>query len=668
MNISTKTLVLCLCIAFLTTLSVFVIAENRTKLTLTKEIKKGLRERASSVLTSVDRFIYERQHDVHDAALLQQFNKCTDVIDSLECQKIIEVIQNEHPVYETFSFFDTNRVRLADSKKKSLYEQHGYKTYWKDMLEKGSAFDISISESLGRPVMHFGESVKNGDGKIIGYLVARVSIDFLYEVFEEAAHFSTQSNVSINLINKDGVLLFSNDDSHQVLKDTLNILNNIKDVQNAQGQGVMYETEEKLTYILHEEGYYDYKGNDWFVVFTVDKEKLFTPLGELHNQLLILFAIIVVVITLITYFFARNITSPLKKLAHLINDYRSGNYAVRAKVPKTSDESNALAISFNEMADEINEQRKIQEEINDVLKYQVKELTTHRDLIKDQNKLIRSSIRYAKNIQNSILPRASLLNNEYYEIAVFYRPLDVVGGDFYLVEQLRNDDSTTSFYIAVVDCTGHGVPGAFMTLIAQNLISNSIKKYHRYKIGEILAHLNMEVRTFLKQDSSEALVNDGFDIGLLRFTPVRGTLEYAGAYRPLLIKKQHQELETIKADRISIGGGELDFKPVIYNSYEFEVKEGDEYYLFTDGVTDQFDEKNTRKFSSKRLKRVLNSLEEKSLQEKVKNFASGVFEWKGSNDQTDDMLFLGLKIKSGESQLKKRKQAKVKDLALSQEV
>jgi tetratricopeptide (TPR) repeat protein len=256
-------------------------------------------------------------------------------------------------------------------------------------------------------------------------------------------------------------------------------------------------------------------------------------------------------------------------------------------------------------------------------------------LVETQHKNITDSITYAKRIQQAMLPSIELIKEIIPQSFVLYKPKDVVSGDFYAFEQKGNN-----VILAAVDCTGHGVPGAFMSLIGHNLLTEVIVERKISKSSQILEQLNKEVRKALKQDKNDT--RDGMDLVLCNIDFTKGILEYAGANRPLWILKENGSFLEIKGTKASIGGHTTVGQP--FENHVIEIQKGDSIFLMSDGFVDQFGGPEEKKFMTKKLKETLIGIKHLSMDEQH-NKLDNIFEnWKGKLEQLDDVLVIGIKV------------------------
>lgn len=259
--------------------------------------------------------------------------------------------------------------------------------------------------------------------------------------------------------------------------------------------------------------------------------------------------------------------------------------------------------------------------------------------IEEKNQDITESIQYARRIQQSILPDAEKITQAFPDIMVLYLPKDIVSGDFYWYEQVGS-----KAYIAAIDCTGHGVPGAFMSVMAYNLLNQTINEHKNATPDQILNNLDMLVQRALKQQKDkEGASRDGMDVAMCCYDRETGKLHYSGAMRPLFYKRGEEILE-LKGDKFPIGGGQHDNK--LFTLQTVDVQKGDIFFIFSDGLVDQFGGDNTRKYTPKRLRaQLLAALGNNgSSLAHVHDFMLNDFnQWRGTNTQLDDVVLIGFK-------------------------
>jgi serine phosphatase RsbU (regulator of sigma subunit) len=271
--------------------------------------------------------------------------------------------------------------------------------------------------------------------------------------------------------------------------------------------------------------------------------------------------------------------------------------------------------------------------------------------IEEKNKSITDSILYSKHIQDVCLPSKQLKDQLFGQIFILFQPKDIVSGDFYWYNEKNGKK-----LIAACDCTGHGVPGALMSMIGNNILNRIVNEKGLTSPEEVLNRLNYEIRKTLKQEE-QSESKDGMDIALLTFNSDT-EVEYAGANRPLWVVRHSKssqsagaeadsafkpELEEIKPDKFSIGGHPTE-TPRQFKKHIINVSKGDCLYLFSDGFGDQFGGSNGKRFTTKRFKELLVMNAAKPVEEQELVLKSVIKEWKGELEQIDDILVIGIKI------------------------
>lgn len=260
-----------------------------------------------------------------------------------------------------------------------------------------------------------------------------------------------------------------------------------------------------------------------------------------------------------------------------------------------------------------------------------REIQKQKKIIEEKNKDILDSINYATRIQGSIIPPEEEISRITGYGYVIYHPKDILSGDFYAVHQ-----TPEGTFIIGADCTGHGVPGALMSMAGSTLIQKIINEYKIYSPGLILEKLNEELRVFLRQDRAESESKDGMDVAIVQI--FNDKLIYAGANRPLWYLDKINNLNEIRPVKTSIGGNHV--QKVNAVNHELSIRDVSKIFLFSDGCTDQFGGTFVKKITSKRLKEwILQSADFRA--KDMKSFLMNkITEWKGTQEQTDDILFL----------------------------
>jgi len=263
-------------------------------------------------------------------------------------------------------------------------------------------------------------------------------------------------------------------------------------------------------------------------------------------------------------------------------------------------------------------------------------LAAKNHLIEEKNKEITDSINYAKLIQQSLLASKDMLDKNLESYFILYKPKDIVSGDFYWASE-----TPKGFLVACVDCTGHGVPGAFMSLIGKENLDKAISK--TFSPGEILHELNINVKRSLNQNAGSGN-KDGMDAAIVRIEKDKNgnaDVIYSGANRPLYILK-NKTIEEIKATKQAIGG--FTNNEQIFNEHHIKISKGDTLVISTDGYADQFGSESNKKLTTKRFKELLISVKAKPAVEQKQTLEEFFGIWKGNREQLDDLLVIGINI------------------------
>ena len=259
--------------------------------------------------------------------------------------------------------------------------------------------------------------------------------------------------------------------------------------------------------------------------------------------------------------------------------------------------------------------------------------------IQEKNKKIEDSIDYAQLIQQSIIPNTELIRSQLPDSFILYKPRDVVSGDFPWYADRNNN-----LYIAAVDCTGHGVPGALLSFVGYFTLNNIVDHRKAYTAGEICDMLHQGVRTTLRQDMDNASSRDGMDIAFCKINVLKNEVEFAGAHRPLYLLRGSEIIE-YKGDRKAIGGipvGKKLEEP--FTTHYIKPEKGDKIFFFSDGLPDQFGGPEGKKYSPKRIREMIIEHQHYTMEQFNKLFEDDFLEWKTGVKQTDDVLLIGIEF------------------------
>lgn len=335
-------------------------------------------------------------------------------------------------------------------------------------------------------------------------------------------------------------------------------------------------------------------------------------------------------------FAVNRLVDGLRKTREFSAQVGKGNFEV-TYAPLSEDDE--LGFALLKMRDDLaqNErqlERKVEERTNEVVR-QKEEIERQRNRVTELYKDLTDSINYAKRLQQTILPRKESVLEMFPDSFVFYRPRDIVSGDFYWFKQAGSKKM-----FAAVDCTGHGVPGAFMSLVGHNVLNQVTKVFTRP--SQILDNLNrLSAEALQSESNGNTHLNDGMDLAMVVLDEKNMKLEYAGAYNPLYIIR-NGELLQLDPDKFSIGSfhsGEKQF-----SNRSFDLQKGDAIYAFTDGFVDQFGGEKGKKFLKKRFRELLMEIHPLPMEQQELKLNETLITWKRNLDQVDDILVVGIRV------------------------
>ena len=268
---------------------------------------------------------------------------------------------------------------------------------------------------------------------------------------------------------------------------------------------------------------------------------------------------------------------------------------------------------------------------------QKRKIEIQKDEITVQKDDITSSITYASRIQKALLPSKKTFENTFSDYFIYYKPRDIVSGDFYWVTERKGE-----IIFAVADCTGHGVPGAFMSMLGNSFLNEITKDATSESLStnQILNRLRDMINDALAQSGDNVKAYDGMDITLCKFKIKNKEIEFAGAYNPLYhIRKG--VLTEYKADRMPIG-----FYPKKKNftAHTIQMNKDDVIYLFSDGYLDQFGGPFGKKYTTKKFKQILTAISPGTMDDQLQLLENELKTWQGNNEQLDDILIIGIRI------------------------
>ena len=274
---------------------------------------------------------------------------------------------------------------------------------------------------------------------------------------------------------------------------------------------------------------------------------------------------------------------------------------------------------------------------NKIIENQKSDIESQKSKLEESHKEITDSINYAKNIQDALMTSSEYIKDALPESFVFFLPKDVVSGDYYWVYKFSEDE----VFFTVADCTGHGVPGAFMSMIGTSLLNENIVDYKIHNPAEVLGNMRSKIIESLNDHSSKTNNKDGMDMALCKLNLKTKTLDYTGANNPL-VHISDGKLNYIKGNSQPVGLSIIDNKP--FTNHHVKLKKGDMIYIYSDGYQDQFGGPRGKKYMVKKFKTFLSKLSQLSIEEQRVKIQEEFHGWKGNHDQVDDICVMGIRV------------------------
>ncbi len=356
-------------------------------------------------------------------------------------------------------------------------------------------------------------------------------------------------------------------------------------------------------------------------------------LAKLRNINISIFIISVSITAMAMGWVTRNLSHPLVKMADMMKKVSTGDFSTRMSI-STDDEIGYVSGGLNKMVAELSV---LYQSLEKKVEERTKKLNIALSEVEQSNKKIMDSISYSERIQNSLLPNVNAIHQFLPQSFFLWMPRDVVGGDIYYAESFE-----TGFTIAVIDCTGHGIPGALMTMIAASSLRRIIVDEGCLNPAEILKLLNSNVKKLLRQDGETTKSDDGLDASICYVNTLENKMTYAGAKLPLTYL-HNGNFVTIKGDRQSIGykKSDLDFE---FRNHEIDIQDGMVFYLYTDGIVDQLGGDKRIPLGNRKFIDLLSKSWNGSFKEQQAAISDGIQSYKGDNDRQDDITVVGFSL------------------------
>ncbi len=359
-------------------------------------------------------------------------------------------------------------------------------------------------------------------------------------------------------------------------------------------------------------------------------------------KLLMSIGALVAILTVMSILLFKFVNKPLKGLQYGLDSFflfLQGKQDFTKRIDINSDDE------FGQMANSLNENiavsAKLHEELNSLYNHLEKKVEIRTQELAEINKEVQDSIEYASTIQKSFLKKPSLIKEKLSDSFVIWQPRDKVGGDLYIYEE-----SDEGIIFGVVDCTGHSVPGGFMTMLAGSIIKKLSNDYFNNP-AKILSELNIAIKTQLNQDVENSLSDDGLDMGLCFIDKNGSILKFAGAKLDLLYFKNKKQY-IVKSNKQSIGyqKSKSDYE---YINHEIDIDLSESFYLYSDGITDQTGGEKSFPYGNRKFKAFLQTIQGKTMAEQERLILSNLEDYQSDNSRRDDVTVVGFKVKREEN-------------------
>lgn len=615
MNIYTKLTVLCLFLVITSSVALIFFSSRQFSNQFQQEITNGLQERTTIAAQQVIGFLEERVSEITFAANQNE-------LSSTELDQLTKL----HDGYMAFSQTDINQIKVAESSNGIGEIPNGVL----ELLQSETDQAFSIEKTGTAVALYIASTIPNS-----GAIVAKMRTSSMFKNLG-----GDSENLSFYLIDQKGLILYTNDGPERSLNESFDNYSQIKD----RGTSGIEMIETDGQYLLVNKLNVANTSN-WSLVFEVDKSVALSPIGNIQSSLILVVVIIVVIVALLALVAANIFVKPIIQLSKVAEEIGNGNLKARVDI-QSKDELGKLGEQLNSMSERLDKKLNEEKELSNQLGSQASELEDQKNQLEIAHAQITSSLDYAQRIQSSMLPTNSELRRNVTDSFIFFRPKDVVSGDFFWFEKVRRGRSEF-LILAAADCTGHGVPGAIMSMMGGNQLTNIIYYQNYIEPEKILARLDKAIKFELYRDEQVTQRRDGMEIMVCVIDLDTLEMKFAGAGMPLLRLPKEGEMQVHKSPRLMIGGVEGDDEKEVEEQFKLEtlqLDEGDKIFLASDGFQDQFGGPDDKRYMARNMRKFL----EKNRDSKMKEVGSQVEQefdrWKGEQDQTDDVLLIGVEV------------------------
>tara|TARA_B100000809_G_C15138546_1_gene531821 strand:- start:272 stop:1903 length:1632 start_codon:yes stop_codon:yes gene_type:complete len=444
------------------------------------------------------------------------------------------------------------------------------------------------------------------------------------------------------------------DDDGSILKDS----NNLNDLQSQEIATLfnLHKGQSSIVSNLIEGpssiyGVFKQHKHDRIRIYILDKTRFKEDIKSFTIRLSFFLLILTIGLIMLSLYLLKKSLLPLRKIQHLTRKINRGKFE-KLETYDYGDEREHIISSVNDLSSKLQSNQKFLKTYSSLLNMKFNLLEQKKKELEFKNQLIKSGLQYAQLIQSEILNNYDhQYSTDHLDWFSILKPLDIVSGDFYQIIN-KTIDRLNYTFIAVADCTGHGTQAALLTITANNILKQTIEEIDSNNTGDILQTFNKKfVSSLSKRNITGNDLDYGLDIGLIAINHATNEVNFSGAYRPCIIKRD-KEIIRLRPNRISIGFKACDLvNPKIrerskLTTETFQLKKGDHIYLFSDGITDQFEKSNKKKYTINRLLDDFKAMNDESIFDSKHQLNKLFNQWQGDTPQTDDQVLIGIKITS----------------------
>ncbi|MFY0686824.1 MAG: SpoIIE family protein phosphatase [Cyclobacteriaceae bacterium] len=638
MNLYIKLTLICLFLVVVSGSTLFYFTNNKYQNALKEEISSSVWYKANQSVNDIYGFITARVGELTTIAGSSELTSPDQSSDAIS--GMLRNAKSSNRYLQELMLYDLNDELIAST---GSSDNPNPIKFWGNLTDLSpSAANISLDKS-NNPVIKLATAVRQ-DGEISSVLVTHIPLQELRAIANNISIGDDQERtLSLELIDSKGLVLFSSVDQKAALKTRLNNFDEIKNIGS--GQELTYHKTDESVYVVARKKQLDLLTSEkWTMVLSAANEVVFAPLDKIKNQLIWVIIPVLLVSIVLALIAAHNFVKPIARLSEVASEMGKGNFELDIKV-SSKNEVGILAAELQRASETLNSRIEDQRDLNRKLEEQKNEISIQKEQIEESNQQMKDSISYARRIQGSLLPDISGLQRFSKDAMVYYKPKDIVSGDFYWFERVRKGRNDY-LIIACADCTGHGVPGAIMSIMGSNQLTNIVYYQNYLEPKKIIARLDKAIKFELyREEDKDKVKKDGMEIGVCVISLDDLSMEFAGVGIPLYLVRENN-LEIVKAVKAMAGGmtgEERDIENQL-SAEKIQLSVGDKIYMASDGFQDQFGGKQDKKFMVKKFRDLLLDTSKESMTDQAKKIEEEYEAWKQDTPQTDDVCVIGVEI------------------------